>query len=61
MQVVAALETDPSTYSKFRWSSSRGPEMKITAGTTTTARVAVERRAPITFVLPFLRAAAGID
>jgi HlyD family secretion protein len=61
MQVVAELETDPSTYSKFRWSSSRGPELEITAGTTATARVAVERRAPITFVLPFLRAAAGID
>lgn len=61
MQVVAELEADPDTFSRFRWSSSRGPELRITAGTTTTARVAVERRAPITFVLPFLRSAAGID
>ena len=55
MQVVAELEADPDTFSRFRWSSSRGPELRITAGTTTTARVAVERRAPITFVLPFLK------
>jgi HlyD family secretion protein len=61
MRVVAELETDPTTFSKFRWSSSRGPELEITAGTTTTARVPVDRRAPITFVLPFLRTSAGID
>jgi HlyD family secretion protein len=61
MQVVAELERDPESFSGLRWSSSRGPRLRITAGTTATARVAVERRAPITFVLPFLRSAAGID
>lgn len=61
IQVVAELERDPSTYSGFRWSSSKGPELQITSGTTTTARVAVEQRAPVTFVLPFLRRTAGVD
>jgi HlyD family secretion protein len=61
IQVVADLEADPSTFSEYRWSSSRGPDFAITAGTTTRARVAVEERAPITFVIPILKAAAGID
>jgi HlyD family secretion protein len=61
MQVYAELERDPTTQSGFRWSSSRGPKMTFSAGTTTTARVAVDRRPPISFVLPFLKSAAGID
>jgi HlyD family secretion protein len=61
MQVVVELQADPTTYSKFRWSSSKGPELEITPGTTTTARAAVDHRAPITFVLPVFREAVGAD
>jgi HlyD family secretion protein len=61
IQVFAELQSDPSTFSRFRWSSSKGPRLEITAGTTTTARVAVDRRAPITFVLPILKASVGVD
>jgi HlyD family secretion protein len=61
MQVTAVLERDRETASGFHWTSSRGPEMTVSAGTTTTARVAVEWRAPITFVLPFLKSAVGVD
>ncbi len=61
IQVIAELESDPATFSAYRWTSSRGPDFTITAGTTTTARVAVEERAPITFVIPILKTAAGID
>lgn len=61
MQVTAELERDPATASGFSWTSSRGPNMKVDAGTTTTARAAVEWRPPITFVLPFLKSSAGID
>jgi HlyD family secretion protein len=61
MQVVAELQSDDSTFSKFKWSSSKGPELLITAGTTTTARAAVDHRAPITFVLPIFKEAVGAD
>jgi len=61
MQVFAELERDPGTTSGFRWTSAGGPEMSFSAGTTATARSPVERRAPVTFVLPFLRSAAGVD
>ncbi|NER79294.1 MAG: NHLP bacteriocin system secretion protein [Leptolyngbya sp. SIO1D8] len=61
IEVVAQLKGDPSTFSGYQWSSSNGPDLKLTLGTTATARVAVEERAPITFLLPILREWSGID
>jgi HlyD family secretion protein len=60
IEVVARLERDASTISGFRWSSSKGPPIPITTGTTTTARVIVEQRPPISYILPFLRSVSGI-
>ncbi|NMG07813.1 NHLP bacteriocin system secretion protein [Brasilonema sp. UFV-L1] len=59
MQVFAELQTD-STFSGYKWSSSTGPRLKISPGTTTVVRVKVDERAPITFVLPILRSFSGI-
>jgi HlyD family secretion protein len=61
IQVTAQLARDPATPSGYQWSSSTGPTNKITPGTTTTVRVKVEERAPITFVLPILRSISGLD
>ena len=61
IQVIAKLQTDPSTFSGYRWSSSAGPPMKLSAGVTARARVTVEGRAPITYLLPFLRSLSGIE
>jgi HlyD family secretion protein len=60
MQVFSSLETDAATFSGYKWSSSSGPHLKISPGTTTTVRVKVEERAPITFILPILRSISGI-
>ena len=60
MQVVGDLALDPQTASGYKWSSSTGPKIKISSGTTTTVRVKVEERSPITFVLPILRSVSGI-
>ena len=59
IEIVAELEKDPNTFSGYKWSSSKGPELSITAGTTANGRVTVERRAPVDFILPFLRSASG--
>jgi HlyD family secretion protein len=61
IQVSAELALDPATPTGYQWSSSTGPTNKITPGTTTTVRVKVEERAPITFVLPILRSVSGLD
>ncbi len=61
IEAMAKLELDSKTFSGYQWSSSKGPQLEITTGTTTTVRVTVEQRAPITFVLPILREWSGIE
>jgi HlyD family secretion protein len=60
MQVFANLNQDSHTFSGYQWSSSSGPNLKVSSGTTTTVRVTVEERAPVTFILPILRSISGI-
>lgn len=60
IQVFAELQADPSTKSRFRWSSSKGPEAQITSGTTTSVRVKVDEQSPISFVFPILRSWSGM-
>lgn len=60
IEVAAALDVDPQTFSRYKWSSSAGPQLKMTTGTTTTNRVSIEYRAPITYLMPVLREISGI-
>jgi len=60
IEVRAQLEPDRGTTSGFRWSSSRGPDMPITAGLTHATRVTIDGRAPITYLLPILRERSGV-
>ena len=60
MQVSATLKSDGSTPSGYKWSSSSGPNLKISPGTTTVARVKLEERRPISYVIPLLRSISGI-
>ncbi len=59
LEVRLALEADPKTPSGFAWSSSVGPPFKIDSGTRVTVSVVVDRRAPVTYVLPVIRGALG--
>jgi HlyD family secretion protein len=61
VEIVASLELEPNNTSGYQWSSSKGPDMKLTPGTTMAVRVKVEEQAPITFLLPFLREWSGIQ
>ncbi|MEM6401052.1 MAG: NHLP bacteriocin system secretion protein [Cyanobacteria bacterium P01_D01_bin.116] len=60
IEAIAKLEMDSKTFSGYQWSSSKGPQLEITTGTTTTVRVTVEERAPITFVLPIFKEWSGM-
>jgi HlyD family secretion protein len=59
IQVAAKLQTDPASKSGFRWSSSKGPDFKVSSGSMANVRITVEERAPITFVLPILKSWMG--
>ncbi len=58
VQVFAEL--DSTTPGSYKWSSSFGPKLKISPGTTATVRVKVEERAPITYLFPILRSYSGL-
>ena len=58
--VFTQLEKDNSTNSGYKWSSSKGPQLKITPGTTTTVRIKIEEKKPIEFVLPIFKDWTGL-
>jgi NHLM bacteriocin system secretion protein len=60
VQVLAALETDPNTISGYKWSSSNGPPLQLSSGTTAQVRVKVGEVAPISYVIPIFRSLTGI-
>lgn len=60
VEVAAELMIERGNINGYKWSSSKGPDLKLTSGTTAAVRVMVEEQAPITFLLPFLREWSGI-
>jgi HlyD family secretion protein len=46
---------------KLKWSSSNGPDYPITEGTYVTANIRVERKRPITLILPAFKKFMGIS
>jgi HlyD family secretion protein len=55
IEVVVELERDPATPSGYRWSSSRGPDLKINGGTLGQADVEVASLPLLSLVIPPLR------
>ncbi|HSG40500.1 MAG TPA: NHLP bacteriocin system secretion protein, partial [Thermoanaerobaculia bacterium] len=60
IQVNVALDRDAATPSGFRWSSSTGPNVKISSGTLATGDVVVREEAPINLVIPKVREKLGL-
>lgn len=58
--VTMALASAP-TPSGLRWSNGRGPELPMENGTPAKAKVEVERRSVVSFVLPFLLWLGGAE
>lgn len=55
IEIVVDLKTDPTTTSGLDWSSSDGPPVKITPGTTALATINVQEVAPIQLVIPVVQ------
>ncbi|MBW4631893.1 MAG: NHLP bacteriocin system secretion protein [Iphinoe sp. HA4291-MV1] len=60
VQVFVQLQKDPNTVSGYKWSSSDGPALKLSSGTTTLVRVKVGEVAPISYIIPIFRSWTGI-
>jgi HlyD family secretion protein len=59
-EVRADLVVDPRTVSRYKWSSSGGPPVKIMSGTLASANIAVSTRRPIELVVPFVKQVTGL-
>ena len=60
IQVNVALDREPSTPSGYRWSSSTGPNVKISSGTLATGSVIVQEESPISLAIPKIREKLGV-
>ena len=58
--IRADLIVDSDTVSRYRWSSSKGPPLKIQSGTLATAQITVASRRPIEMVIPLVREYTGL-
>jgi HlyD family secretion protein len=59
IQVNVALARDPATPTGYRWSSSRGPSLKISSGTLASGDIVVQEDRPIRLIIPRVREATG--
>jgi HlyD family secretion protein len=57
---AVALQPDATSPSNYRWSSGRGPDVRLNAGTLATATVTVRAQPPVTLVIPAIRRFLGI-
>jgi HlyD family secretion protein len=55
IEVAVELELDPATRSGYKWSSSRGPDLKLNDGTLTRADIEVRDMPLLSLVIPPLR------
>jgi HlyD family secretion protein len=59
VQVFAELDT-AHTDSGYKWSSSSGPNIKLSSGTTVQVRVKVGEVVPISYIIPLFKSITGI-
>ncbi|MGB3205009.1 MAG: NHLP bacteriocin system secretion protein [Crinalium sp.] len=60
VQVFVQLQEDSTNMSGYKWSSSKGPSLKISSGTTTLVRAKVAEVAPISYIIPIFRSWTGV-
>jgi HlyD family secretion protein len=54
MVVQIKMEHDSTTFSRYKWTTRKGPASEILSGTLMQAKVIAEEKKPISFILPFL-------
>jgi len=60
IEVIADLKERPDDETRFQWSSSEGPPGEIFTGTICTASVVIEKRRPISYVIPIFKDFTGL-
>lgn len=59
IEIIVDLIPDAKSESGFKWSSIKGPPIKIRTGTPAEAKIIIKKQRPITFVFPILESKVG--
>ena len=54
-EVQVTLELDPTTESGYKWSSNKGADVKLSAGTLVSVTVVTENKEPVDVVIPYIK------
>ncbi len=54
-KIMVRLYRDPASYSGYRWTSGKGPRVKITSGILCDAEIQIEERRPVDLVIPMFK------
>ena len=60
IQIMTSLNRDANSISGYDWGGGKGADLNLTSGTMTNVSIIVERRRPITYMIPLLRDLSGI-
>lgn len=60
IEIRAVLIPDPTTVSKYRWTSAGGPPLKLDTGIIATVSITSKEQPPITLVIPLLKSFFGL-
>ena len=55
IEVHCELTADPATPSGYKWSSGKGPGIRLQSGTLCTGSIVVEEQPPVNLVIPYLK------
>lgn len=58
--IEIALEKDTGSYSGYKWTSGRGPDIRLRSGTEVDISIVVKEQKPISLLLPWLKKITGI-
>jgi HlyD family secretion protein len=60
-EIHASLRTSPDTFSGFEWSTSKGPQTKISAGMICSVQIVTKREKPLNLLFPYVKKKVGIS
>jgi HlyD family secretion protein len=55
------MQKDASTYTGYKWSSSKGPPIRLTSGTLCTVQIVTFEQRPVTLLFPILKRNLGLS
>jgi len=55
-----AMASDPTSYNGFRWSSGKGPPIRLSAGTFCSALIVTREQKPVSLIFPYIKESLGV-